>query len=106
VLLTEVRESPGQNAEHRDNNTDATGNHNQGDFTAGMTTPFCLHRYEGQQDAQQRADQHDHVGFSRRHEMQDDGGGDAGGDGNDCTPPPVRKNANGKYRQAGQQSNF
>jgi hypothetical protein len=44
--------------------------------------------------------------ISRRHEMQDDSGGDAGRNGNDCAPPPVRKNAEGKYRQDRQQSEF
>jgi hypothetical protein len=50
TLLTEVRESPGQNAEHHDNNTNGTGNDNQGNFTAGTATPFCLDGYDGQQD--------------------------------------------------------
>jgi hypothetical protein len=105
-FLSEVRKSPGQNPEHHDNNTNGTDNHNQGHFTAGKATPFWINRYDGQQDEQQRADQHYHVGFSRRHEMQDNGRGDAGGDGNECAPPPVRKNAKGEYRQPGQQSNF
>jgi hypothetical protein len=38
--------------------------------------------------------------------MQDNGSGDASGDGDDSTPPPVRKNAKGKYRQERQYSEF
>jgi hypothetical protein len=38
--------------------------------------------------------------------MQDNGGGDAGRNGNDGALPPVRKNAKGKHREAGQQSQF
>jgi hypothetical protein len=38
--------------------------------------------------------------------MKDGGGGDAGRNRKDRPPPPVRKNAQGKYRQAGQQSDF
>jgi hypothetical protein len=39
---------------------------------------------------------------SGRREMQDNGSADAGGNRNDRTPPSIRKNANGKYRQDGQ----
>jgi hypothetical protein len=42
--------------------------------------------------------------FSRRHEMQHNGGGDAGRNRDERAPPPVRKNAKGYYRQDGQQS--
>jgi pilus assembly protein Flp/PilA len=38
--------------------------------------------------------------------MKNGSGGDAGRNGNDRPSPPVRKNAQGKYRQAGQQSEF
>jgi hypothetical protein len=38
--------------------------------------------------------------------MKDKSSGDAGRDGNDSAPQPIRKNAKGKYRQAGQQSDF
>jgi hypothetical protein len=34
--------------------------------------------------------------------MQDNGGADAGRNRNDRTPSLIRKNAKGKYRQAGQ----
>src|SRR3954452_18982325 len=88
ALLAEAPESPCQNAEHHDNNANGTGNDNQGNFAAGTATPFGVDRDDAEQDEQQRADQHDHEGLSGRPEMQDDRGGDAGRNGNDCAPPP------------------
>jgi hypothetical protein len=38
--------------------------------------------------------------------MKDRGSDDACRDGNDCTPPPIRENAKGKYHQASQYSDF
>jgi hypothetical protein len=40
--------------------------------------------------------------FSGGREMKDESGGDAGRNRKDSTPPPVGKNAEGKYRQASQ----
>src|SRR6185295_14553716 len=44
--------------------------------------------------------------LSRRREMQDNGGRDAGRNGNDRAPAAVRKNTKGNDREAGQQSEF
>jgi len=38
--------------------------------------------------------------FSGRHEMKDEGSGDAGRDGNNSAPSPVRENAQGQYQPA------
>jgi len=38
--------------------------------------------------------------------MKDNGSDDACCNGKDSTPPPIRKNAKGKYHQASQQSDF
>ena len=39
-------------------------------------------------------------------EMKDQGSGDAGRDGNDSAPQPIRKYAKGKYRYASRQSDL
>ena len=38
--------------------------------------------------------------------MKDESRGDACRNGNDSAPPPIRKNAKGKYRQTRQQNDF
>jgi len=38
--------------------------------------------------------------------MQDEGRGDAGRNGEDSAPPPVRENAEGKYQQDSQCGDF
>jgi hypothetical protein len=50
TLLTEVRKSPGQNAEHHDNNTNGPDNDDQGNFAAQTATSFCFDCYDAQQD--------------------------------------------------------
>jgi len=44
--------------------------------------------------------------FSGRHEMKDHSSDNAGRDGNDSAPPPIRENAKGKEHQASQDGDF
>jgi hypothetical protein len=44
--------------------------------------------------------------FSGGRKMKDNSSCDAGRNGNDSTPAPIRNNAKGKYHQAGQQSDL
>jgi hypothetical protein len=45
-------------------------------------------------------------GLSGDREMKDQGSGDAGRDGKDSAPSPVRENAQGQYQQASQYRDF